>query len=66
VQFTVLAGVIILATFIPKGSFALNPRQISGQSLTGAEEHDYSTEPEQDGYTETGGDEKHAPVRVRV
>lgn len=33
VQFSVLCVVIMMATFIPKGSFKWNPYEISGQSL---------------------------------
>lgn len=64
VQFTVLAGIIICATFIPRGSFALNPEQLSDQDLSYADDQSYLAQPEQDGFTEAGGDEKHAPVRI--
>ncbi|KAL2073521.1 hypothetical protein VTL71DRAFT_10847 [Oculimacula yallundae] len=30
VQFSVIAGVILLATFVPRGSFAFNPKKLNG------------------------------------
>jgi MFS family permease len=35
VQFTIIAAVIIAATFIPKGSFSLNPKNLYGETLRG-------------------------------
>jgi len=32
IQFSVCCGIILLATFIPKGAFALNPKKLVGQS----------------------------------
>jgi hypothetical protein len=60
VQFTVLAIIIILATFIPRGSFAFNPVQLSGQSL----QLDSSREDLVDEVVSDVGDEKVAPVRI--
>jgi hypothetical protein len=37
VQFSVLSAIIIVATFIPKGAFRINPKEISGQSLQGSD-----------------------------
>ena len=34
-QFTVLAAIVIAATFVPKGSFSLNPKMINDSALTG-------------------------------
>jgi len=30
IQFTVCSGIILLSTFVPKGSFSLNPKAIEG------------------------------------
>ena len=30
IQFTVCSGIILLATFVPKGAIALNPKAIEG------------------------------------
>ena len=30
IQFSVCSGIILLATFVPKGSFSLNPKAIEG------------------------------------
>jgi hypothetical protein len=30
IQFSVCSGIILLATFVPKGSFAFNPKAIEG------------------------------------
>lgn len=30
IQFSVCSGVILLATFVPKGAFSLNPKAIEG------------------------------------
>ena len=30
IQFSICSGIILLATFIPKGAFALNPKAIEG------------------------------------
>lgn len=33
VQFTVVAGLVLLATFVPRGALAFNPRMVSGEDL---------------------------------
>jgi len=33
VQFTILAGIILLATLIPKGALRLNPKLLDGENL---------------------------------
>lgn len=33
VQFTVAAGILLLATLVPKGAWSLNPKQLYGESL---------------------------------
>jgi hypothetical protein len=44
IQFTVLAIIIIVATFIPKGSFAFNPKILYGDTLESEESEDSSVE----------------------
>lgn len=66
VQFTVLAVVIIASTFIPQGSWAFNPKAISGDTLTDArwsDEHVNRPPTSEDGFIDTDGDAK--PVRGR-
>lgn len=81
VQFTVLAAVIIVATFIPKGAFSINPKQLSGQSLQGSETdeshemefEDYNKAEQfnksEDGYTAyveaDGGNQQYGHARTR-
>ena len=33
VQFTVIAGLVLVATFVPRGALAFNPRMVSGENL---------------------------------
>ncbi|KAK4450618.1 hypothetical protein QBC34DRAFT_402945 [Podospora aff. communis PSN243] len=35
VQFTVVAGLVLVATFVPEGALAFNPRMVSGEVLEG-------------------------------
>lgn len=42
VQFTIIAILMLLATFIPKGSFAFNPEMLNGESL----QHDGNSQPD--------------------
>lgn len=37
VQFTVLAGILLLATFVPRGSWSFNPKELYGESLQSEE-----------------------------
>ncbi|KAF4636112.1 hypothetical protein G7Y89_g1975 [Cudoniella acicularis] len=37
VQFTVISGVVLLATLIPRGAWSLNPKELYGESLQGEE-----------------------------
>jgi len=41
VQFTIIAAVIIAATFIPKGSFSFNPKNLYGETLQGESSTEY-------------------------
>ena len=61
VHFTVLAVVIISATFIPKGSLAFNPKAISGQTLKGEHSTDDLVN---DDTSKTVGNDKVAPVTI--
>ena len=36
VQFTVISGILLASTFIPAGAFALNPRLLFGEDLSGS------------------------------
>ncbi|KAG4435368.1 hypothetical protein IFR05_009154 [Cadophora sp. M221] len=38
VQFSVIAGVILVVTFVPKGSFAFNPKKLNGDIMVDGEE----------------------------
>lgn len=35
VQFTIIAGLVLVATFVPRGALAFNPRMVSGEGLEG-------------------------------
>lgn len=63
VQFTIISACIIAATFIPRGAIAFNPAMINDEDLSHGED-EQRLDPVQDGFTEAGGDEKHAPVRI--
>ncbi|KAH8929947.1 MFS general substrate transporter [Atractiella rhizophila] len=44
IQFSVCCGIILLATFIPKGAFAFNPKQIEGVKTSAEDEEESETD----------------------
>lgn len=62
IQFTLIAIIVIAATFVPKGSFAFNPKALSGQKLDSETSPDSTNDSKAEMDAET--DEKERPVVV--
>ena len=45
IQFSVISGMVMLATFVPRGAFRLNPKILEGEDLEGYRERDMEERP---------------------
>jgi len=62
IQFTVCSGIILLSTFVPKGSFSLNPKAIEGVRNEQEFEEDSSVSSIKKSDVEGGRREKDEPI----